>query len=449
MTDEGPDAPLGDRPAPRTPPAVIALTPNPALIDRRVRVTARGLDPDAAVTIRASMHDELGRSWSSWARYRADARGEVDVAAQPALDGTYRGTDFSGLFWSMQLDPARPDRSPFPHASAVPLTMTVRVERDGSELARAELARPVMAPGVRRALVRERGLVGTFFEPAGVGRRPGIVVMGGSEGGLQEPRAALLASHGYAALALGYFRTDGLPQQLWDIPLEYFETAIEWVRAQPRVRADRVVAMGASRGGELALLLGARFPQVAGVVAFVPGSVVFGGFPVVEPPRAAWTWRGQPVEFLPRRRPAPSPDAHGAPVAMTPQFLAALADTDAVARVAIPVERIRGPVLVVSGSDDQLWPSPVMAEMVVARLAAHAHPYPFRHFSAPGAGHVLRYPYMPTTVEGTGHAVSGQRLLRGGTPQANAFGQAAAWAETLAFLREHIDGAAPSPPPGD
>ena len=42
MTDEGPGAPLADRPGPRTSPAVIALTPNPALIDQRVRVRLVG-----------------------------------------------------------------------------------------------------------------------------------------------------------------------------------------------------------------------------------------------------------------------------------------------------------------------------------------------------------------------------------------------------------------------
>ncbi len=442
MADQDSGTPLADRPSPQTSPAVIGLGPNPALVDERVHLTLRGLDPGVPVTVRAHMDDELGRTWSSWARYRANPRGEVDVAAQPADDGTYRGTDFSGLFWSMQLDRGRSDRSPFPHASASPLTMTFRAEIDGRAIAGAQLDRPVMGPGVRRTPVRARGLVGTFFQPADAEPRPGILVMGGSEGGLQEPRAALLASHGYAALALAYFRYETLPAELWEIPLEYFEAAIEWLRAQPSVRPDRVVVMGASRGGELALLLGARFPQVAGVVAYVPGSVVFGGFPTGPSPRAAWTWRGQPVEYLPRTRSEPpaSPAAaeSDTPTAMTPRFLAALADADAVARVAIPVERIRGPVLVVSGSDDQLWPSPVMAEMVVTRLAAHRHPYPFRHFSAHGAGHVLKYPYLPTTVDGTRHAVSGQVLLRGGTPEANAFGQAAAWADTLAFLRDHV-----------
>src|SRR5271165_198722 len=114
MAGEDSTASRPNRPAPRAPGPVIEIAPNPALIDQRVSVTVRGLAPGVPVTIRASLDDELGRTWSSWARYLADGHGDVDVAAQPSEDGTYQGTDFSGLFWSMELDPGRSDRSPFP-----------------------------------------------------------------------------------------------------------------------------------------------------------------------------------------------------------------------------------------------------------------------------------------------------------------------------------------------
>ena len=433
---------------------MIDLVPNPALLDQRVHLAVRGLEPRAPVTIRASMDDERGRTWTSWARYHADAGGVVDIAAQASERGTYRGTDPSGLFWSMQPDDGGAEPMAFAKTSASPLNMAFRVERDGTQIAGAELERLVVAPGVRRVPVREHGVVGTFFAPAGEARRPAVVVMGGSGGGLQEPRAALLAGHGYPALALAYFGYEALPQELCRIPLEYFETAIAWLRAQGGVRADRIVAMGASRGGELALLLGALLPHVAGVIAYVPGAVVFGALPRAASPeeRPAWTWRGQPVDFLrrPRSRQEAQVPGDGA-TALTPRFLAMLADADAVERVAIPVERIRGPVLLVSGSDDQIWPSTVMAEMVMTRLAKHAHPHPYSHFMAEGAGHALQYPYLPTTVTCTRHPVSGQLLRNGGTPEANAHGQAAAWAEVLGFLGEHVDrdaDAAPSMPGG-
>ena len=49
-----------------------------------------------------------------------------------------------------------------------------------------------------------------------------------------------------------------------------------------------------------------------------------------------------------------------------------------VAAASIAVEKINGPVMVISGTDDQLWPSTRFSEMVIERLEAHDHPFPYR-----------------------------------------------------------------------
>ena len=63
----------------------------------------------------------------------------------------------------------------------------------------------------------------------------------------------------------------------------------------------------------------------------------------------------------------------------TPAFLRALADLPATARAAIPVGNIKGPILLVSGADDQMWPSAAMGEAVRSRLGAANHPFEARH----------------------------------------------------------------------
>ena len=50
--------------------------------------------------------------------------------------------------------------------------------------------------------------------------------MFGAAGGIMEIRAALLASHGFATLALAFFRLDDLPKTLEDIQFDYFEVFI-------------------------------------------------------------------------------------------------------------------------------------------------------------------------------------------------------------------------------
>lgn len=63
-----------------------------------------------------------------------------------------------------------------------------------------------------------------FLLASGPGPFPGLVDMWGGGGGLLEYRSALLASRGYASLALEYFAPGEL--QSADLQLQYFEVCI-------------------------------------------------------------------------------------------------------------------------------------------------------------------------------------------------------------------------------
>jgi pimeloyl-ACP methyl ester carboxylesterase len=84
----------------------------------------------------------------------------------------------------------------------------------------------------------------------------------------------------------------GRKSALGNIPLEYFATAIDWLQAQDSVRSDKLAIVGGSRGGELALLLGATFPQINAVVAYAPSSVLWGGAGATSA-SCAWVYAGQ------------------------------------------------------------------------------------------------------------------------------------------------------------
>ncbi|WP_441249021.1 hypothetical protein [Kitasatospora sp. McL0602] len=105
--------------------------------------------------------------------------------------------------------------------------------------------------------------------------------------------AALLASHGYPALALGNFALPGLPATLHDIPLEHFASAARLLAAQPGTDPARVVAMGYSRGSKAALLLGEDYPAlIHGAVVYSPSAQVSPGSPGGG---NAWTKDSQPI----------------------------------------------------------------------------------------------------------------------------------------------------------
>lgn len=283
---------------------------------------------------------------------------------------------------------------------------------------------PAPAPAPTGIAVREQGLVGTWFPPSNGKRGPALLVIGGSEGGEEVSKAmgGLFAAQGYGVLALAYFNADGLPKQLQEIPIEYFRTGISWLAARPEVDAKRIGLWGASKGGEAALLIAAHDPRIHAVVAVVPSSVVWQGinYSNYMEQKSSFSLGGKPVAFVPYDSTAPFKSV----LDLYQRSLKAVAaNPDAV----IPVEKIDGPVLLISGKADGLWPSSTMAGQVDQRLAEHHFRFAHRWFDYPDAGHGIAFPRMPANVE----AAMGQL---GGTPAGNAAARADAWQQTLGFF---------------
>jgi dienelactone hydrolase len=306
-------------------------------------------------------------------------------------------------------------------------TVVVTAEVDGAAVASATLLRRYVAADVRVTDVRDEGVVGTFLRPPSTEPLPGLLVLGGSEGRIPRGLAAALASNGYATLALAYFdptgELPGVPAALSAIPLETFSAAIDWLRSEPAVDDARIGIVGASRGAEAALLVASERPEIGAVVAYAPSHVVWPDLAGAGP---AWSRGGGPVPYVPVS-PAPGP--------LVDVFSAALADEAAVDQAAIPVERIEGAVLLVSGEDDQLWPSAAMGEEVIARLEANDYPHRYRHRAYRGAGHLIVVPYHPTT---TLAEPPGGRFALGGNAADAARASADHWPRVLRFLDRNL-----------
>lgn len=296
-----------------------------------------------------------------------------------------------------------------------------------------------------RRPVEEGGLVGTLFCPSTPGPHPAVIALGGVGGGLREGGAEALSSEGFAALALAYFGVEGLPRELVEIPLEYFERAIAWLKSQPEVDANRIALGGNSKGGELALLLGATYPEeVKAVIGYAPSAVVWQGITFNREayhggPKSPWSLRGEPVPFARFARPLPTEMVRvvGSYLSQQPIvgrvfYERALKNETAFAAAEIAVEKIDGPLLLISGTDDQMWPSTRLSEMAIERLKAHDHPFPYEHLRYEGAGHMITLPNAEPPVSWT------SRYEVGGTREANEFANADSWTKVLGFLRKHL-----------
>lgn len=276
---------------------------------------------------------------------------------------------------------------------------------------------------------------GVYRTPENGGAYPAVLALGGSDGGTPRYFPDLLVPAGFACLALAYWGTPETQARFSEIPLERIEQALRWLIDRPETKTPdgRVALVGASRGAELALLVAATFPELVGpVVAYTPSCVVWQGIDLTLPPgetRSSWTIQDQAkafVSFPPGIGPAQSSEG----VAWLPVMEAALEDTGATAAAMIAVERCTGPVLLVSGGDDHVWPTATMCEMLTERMAGHGRSGAIEHLHYPNAGHML-FPYSrPADTR-----VPAMPMDYGGSPDYDAAAHADAWPIVLACLR--------------
>lgn len=289
-----------------------------------------------------------------------------------------------------------------------------------------------------RVPVASGSLVGTFLVPADGRRHPAIVVLGGSEGGLHDDQARVLAEHGYAALALAYFGVDPLPSKLRAIPVETVSRGIDWLVARPEVDSARIGLLGTSKGGELALLAASREPRVRATAALVPSAYVWfdlafdGGGET-----SSWSAGGAPVSYIPSDHAADIAVGRafgsGGTVSFRDTFNASFAAASPVVRerARIPVEKIGGAVLCIAGGDDLEWDSAAACALVHDRRHAARRDAKDEMVVEPGAGHALPFSGKPAPRS---YAAGPATIVLGGTPEANGRGGADARDRVIVFF---------------
>ncbi len=415
------------------------VTPPVSLVDQPISIRITRALPGANVTISAT-ETIFGMVFQSSAAFLANAHGIVDPAMQGPLSGSYSGVDAMGLFWSMEPTAMKPAISS--HSDYLtPRTVTFHAS-DGSTTAVQSIERRVIEPGIASVDVREPGLYARFYAHNDGQRHPSVIVLGGAEGGLPEERPAIIASHGFNTLSLAYFGVDDLPRSLVSVPIEVVKRAIDWLDKQPSVDASHIAVVGGSKGAELALVAASYFPQVRAVVALAPSSVVYDGitYETTHPVPSSWSYGGKDLPYVNGAIPVSAANAaamqrkKNQPVSFVAEYLAQLQNATNLAEAEIPVERIRGPVLLVSGDDDRLWPSSFMANAIMHRLNSAHHPFNDRWLHYPGAGHDIGEPYYITTDSTIAH-LPRYSIELGGTPQANEAASAQLWPQLIDFLK--------------
>ncbi|WP_054707830.1 acyl-CoA thioesterase/BAAT N-terminal domain-containing protein [Bacillus sp. JCM 19041] len=78
----------------------ILVTPLQSNFDEEIDIVVSGCDPGDEVTLKASLYDDRNELYMSEATFKVNQNGEVDLAKESPIAGTYAGVDRNGIFWS-------------------------------------------------------------------------------------------------------------------------------------------------------------------------------------------------------------------------------------------------------------------------------------------------------------------------------------------------------------
>ncbi|KAG9342294.1 hypothetical protein JZ751_016796 [Albula glossodonta] len=424
---------------------MLSVSPSRGLVDEKFQVVVQNLLPRQEVTLHALMRSEDDDLWEAFGHYVSDAKGAVkdDVS----VGGSYEGMEPMGLLWSMRPVPgSRTGLRLRKKDVTKPMVVHISVYwghvsqgfTETTALACTIVERWYMAPGIQRVEVSEDGIIGTLFLPAGPGPFPGILDLWGGGGGLVEYRSALLASHGYAALALEYMSPKTMSEKA-QVGNQYFEAAFRFLQEHPQVCADRVAMFGLSFGTSVVLgiavystmiqpkclvcVSGSHVQPVRGSLADVLKEIAKNQHKTRYDNEKRVIWRDLllPIPSDPNKK--------------------------------VDMGQLRCPLLFIFGEDDQNWPASESAQDMGKMMKESGNSHLLTVLSYADAGHLIEPPYTPHVRSGNFMTVQQVRekvvVLWGGHAKGHAHAQEDSWQKTLAFLEQHLytstDHVAPSP----
>jgi pimeloyl-ACP methyl ester carboxylesterase len=239
------------------------------------------------------------------------------------------------------------------------------------------------------SLSKQHGIVSSKLYVGDANNQPLIVAFGGGGGGNDWARDYMkgkrdsLNDKGYAVLAIGYFNSNGTQTSLDRISLDAISDTILNRAKHSKIDASKIVLMGGSRGGELVLNLASRFPQFNGVIAMSTSHV---SFPAItwSANTSSWTYKEEEVPYVPATLKTISPAIKGD---LYTAHSIMLEDETAVQIAEIHVENIKGPIFIMSGKNDELWPATTMSNKLMERLEKNNFNYYKEHAILEG-GHI-------------------------------------------------------------
>jgi len=414
----------------------IAVSNDQPLFDEPIEILISGCPPTTTVAMTTTMPLADG-TYQSVLTYNTDETGCVNLATTAPTEPFVPEPSPMAPFWAMQRIDETPNADHTETVHTVEASLSVAIA--GQACCTKTIERTIVTDDVSRTPL-QGDCIGDLWLSTEAEAAPGVIVLGGSEGGYppQLP-VGLLASRGYAVAAPAYFGVEGLPETLEEIDIRTLDPVLDALQTHPKVRDTNIAIIGWSRGAELALTSAARDPRLSTAISWAGSPLRFDGVPDgFRSPQPAWTDRTGPMDAL-ALNPSPSFLIRAgrslltrSPFSLHQLYLRALttASKETQDAALIDLDQIAGTTLLFSGGDDRLWPSTRLCEFASERFDADVV-----HQSYPRAGHALGVPYRPLGGSTVGPPmIPGVQLALGGEPYANATASANAWVTMLSVL---------------
>uniref|UniRef100_A0A3B3ZLX3 Acyl-coenzyme A thioesterase 1-like n=1 Tax=Periophthalmus magnuspinnatus TaxID=409849 RepID=A0A3B3ZLX3_9GOBI len=389
------------------------------LFDEPLQVTMTRLKPNQEVELRASATDEKGKCFRSWAVYRADHAGQVDLSRDAPLRGSYRGVQPMGLLCSITSEVSH---KYFLKTQALsPHQVNLSVHDRDLLLTQETNHRCILGNGVQRQTVTEAGFTGVLFTPPGPGPFAALLDLCTF---LSEKRACLLANKGFVVLSLSLY-SDPKVDRDTELHLDQYEEAVLYLLRHAKVGSAEVGVVARSKAADVALSL-AAFVRGVGAVVWINGCCANVEVPLFYRQR----------QLLPALRPDMSKIIKTDSGAYLLKPATPIPCSEAHLQTVIPIEKASAQLLFVASGDDLHWDSAAFMEQMVERLKLHGKNN-YEAILYPGAGHLLEPPFSPFIVSSF-HGVAKTAVLWGGEASAHVAAEEHLWKKIQEFFRANL-----------
>ncbi|WP_159721608.1 acyl-CoA thioester hydrolase/BAAT C-terminal domain-containing protein [Enterococcus sp. CSURQ0835] len=361
--------------------------------------------------INAPMHLASTTIWRAEADFLANNQGRLVITEKSAME-----LFFNCQPYYKQMVKLAKNIKDIPLHSSFNLSITVSTQH--VVLKQQCFRRFFQLPKVASKTIDLTGGKGRIFWDPALHAAPAILVLSGSDGRIEKAQqiAQLLASRGFATLAISYFGLEKTAPNLMKIPLELIESGIHYLASQTFVDSNRIGIYGRSKGAELALVSASQFSELKCVVVNSPMNAVLEGIKGTRNARAS-SWIRNGLEL-------PYTKFKFSDLIKWKFFKQSFPVKPA---SKIPIEQIAGDILFLGSLKDEIWPTSFAIDQMVQQLSQssiYQHQVKAKLYA--NCGHMMTIAYQPNHRY---HKVPWKKVMADSNDS---------WQETIRFFAEHL-----------